>query len=241
MPSETRAVPEDIVRLRVNGLAVATWTASPRALEALAAGRLLSLGYVRERSDLLAVAVGSAGEGAHVLDAEVSAAAAAAATEEREHRREHGCGLRFLIDCRPELVPARDRAMSVPVLDAFPELFRALFEQSPSRETTGGHHTTALTDGAGLSHAHEEVGRHNAADKAIGGAFLAGEELAGLGMITTARISGEIADKAARAGLAWVASRSVPTTMAVAIAAAAGMPLVGRAAGRGARVFGAEA
>ena len=50
-------------------------------------------------------------------------------------------------------------------------------------------------------------------------------------------ISGGIAEKAARAGLAWVASRSVPTTLAVEIAAAAGLPIVARAAGKDARVF----
>lgn len=238
MPSPTQAVPEEIVRLHVNGLHVATWTASPGALEALAAGRLLSLGYLRDRTDLLADAVRAPGEGVHELHAEVPAAAATAAVEERDHRREHGCGLRFLIDCRPELLPARDHAMAVPELDAFPDLFRALFEQSPARATTGGHHTTALTDGSALTHVHEEVGRHNAADKALGSAFLAGDELGGLGMITTARISGEIAEKAARAGVAWVASRSVPTSLAVEIAAAAGMPLIGRAAGKDARVFG---
>jgi FdhD protein len=81
------------------------------------------------------------------------------------------------------------------------------------------------------------VGRHNGADKAIGGALLAGSALRGLGLMTSARISGEIAEKAARAGLAWVASRSVPTTMAVEIASAAGIPLIARAAARDARVF----
>ncbi|NIP78675.1 MAG: sulfurtransferase FdhD, partial [Gemmatimonadetes bacterium] len=82
-----------------------------------------------------------------------------------------------------------------------------------------------------------EVGRHNGVDKTIGSALLAGSTLTTLGLLTTARISGEIAEKAARAGLAWVASRSVPTTLAVEIAAAAGLPLVARAPGKDVRVF----
>ena len=45
----------------------------------------------------------------------------------------------------------------------------------------------------------------------------------------TGRISAELAFKAARAGLAWVATPSVPSTLAVEIARRSGMMLVGRA------------
>ncbi len=144
------------------------------------------------------------------------------------------------MDCRPDLLPQRDPRRAPP-LDRFPELFRELFDRSPSRETTGGHHTTALARDRRLVHVHEEIGRHNAVDKVIGAAFLAGDPLERLGLVTTARISGEIAEKAARAGLAWIASRSVPTTLAVAIARTAGLPIVARAAGRDPAVFGGEA
>ncbi len=238
MSSATAPVPEEPVRLRVNGLALATWSASPVALEALGAGRLVTAGFVRDRSELLALDALPPEEGIHRIHAEVPPARAAAAIREREHRHEHGCGLRFLLDCQPDLLPARSPGGSeVPELAVFPELFRKLFDQSPSRKTTGGHHTTGLSDGRRLRHVHEEVGRHNGADKVIGAALLAGEALDALGLVTSARISGEIAEKAARAGLAWVASRSVPTTLAVEIAAAAGLPLIARAAGKDARVF----
>lgn len=238
MSHTTAPVPEEPVRLRVNGLPLATWSASPAALEALGAGRLVAAGFVHDRADLLGIQALAPEHGIHRVHAEVAAERAATAIRERDHRREHGCGLRFLLDCRPELLPdASERDARVPDLDAFPDLFRELFDRSPSRETTGGHHTTALTDGTRLMHAHDEVGRHNGADKAIGAALLAGDDLGRLGMLTSARISGEIAEKAARAGLAWVASRSVPSTLAVEIAAAAGMPLIARAPRKDARVF----
>jgi len=235
------AVPEEVVRLRVNGSDVATWTCSPEALEALAAGRLRALGFIRSTADLSSVEVGRE-PGALTIDARVPAAAVARAEEEAEHRRRHGCGLRFLIDCRPDLVPARPSnsgaQASLPTGDAFPALFRDLFQQSPSRKEGGGHHTVALSDGETLVHVHEEVGRHNGVDKAIGAALLAELDLHSYGLLVTARISGEIAEKATRAGLAWVASRSVPTTLAVEIASAAGLRLVGRAASPDARIFG---
>jgi formate dehydrogenase assembly factor FdhD len=45
----------------------------------------------------------------------------------------------------------------------------------------------------------------------------------------TGRISAELAFKASRAGLSWVATPSVPSTLAVEIARRSGMVLVGRA------------
>lgn len=252
----TAAVPEEVVRLDVNGLRVATWSASPHALDALGAGRLVALGFVAARTDLLALRV-HRDHAVHRIAAEVRPERVAAALQEREHRAEHGCGLRFLLDCRPDLAgsppdrvaadsqtlagrarpPGRPAPVAQPPLDVFPDLLRELFDRSPSRQTTGGHHTAALSDGARLTHLHEVIGRHNGADRAIGGALLAGDDLSGLGLITTARISGEMAEKAVRAGLGWIASRSVPTTLAVEIAAAAGIPIVARAGGSAARVF----
>lgn len=232
----TEAVPEVPVHLRVNGDTVAHWTCSPVAPEALGAGRLASMGYLRTPGDLADIVVRTLEHGVLRIDARVSERGVAAALDEREHRRSHGCGILFLRDCRPDLMRTRSDAR-VPGPDLFPDLFRQLYERSPTRRTTGGHHTVALSDGAGLFHVHEEVGRHNGADKAIGGCLLAGGDATHLGIITTARISAEIAEKSARAGLAWIASRSVPTTMAVEIAAAAGMAIVARAAGKEARVF----
>jgi FdhD protein len=113
--------------------------------------------------------------------------------------------------------------------DVMRGLFKDVFHRGARYQDTGGIHAAALTDGAAvLAHA-EDVGRHNAVDKVIGAAILAGRDLAGLGLLVTGRISAELAFKAARAGLAWVATISVPTTLAVTIAGRAGVVLVGRA------------
>lgn len=242
MTRVTAPVPEEPVRLLANDVPVATWTASPRGLAALGAGHLMALGYVRGAGDILdtrVISADKAGDGVHRIEVTVPGERVAVGAEEQDHRSWHGCGLRYLLDCRPDLLPEREPESHVPVpdLDTFPELFRQLFDRSPSRQTTGGHHTTALTDGSRLVHLYEVIGRHNGADKAIGGALLSADDLRGLGMVVTARISGRIAEKAVRAGLAWVASRSVPTSLAVELAVAAGLPLVARAAGKEARVF----
>ena len=66
-------------------------------------------------------------------------------------------------------------------------------------------------------------------DKVLGATLMAGRRADDLMLLVTGRISGELAFKAARARLAVVATPSVPSSMAVEIAQAAGMALIGRA------------
>jgi FdhD protein len=66
-------------------------------------------------------------------------------------------------------------------------------------------------------------------DKVMGAALQDGRSPQGLILLVTGRISGELGYKAARAGISCVATPSVPSTIAVQIAKAAGMLLVGRA------------
>jgi FdhD protein len=82
-----------------------------------------------------------------------------------------------------------------------------------------------------------DVSRHAAVDKAAGAALLGGVDDAPRGLVLTARISGQIALTAARSGIGWIASRSIPTTLAVAIGAAAGLTLVARAGSRDVHTF----
>lgn len=239
MPRTVEAVPETVIRLSVNAVPVATWTCSPGGLESLAVGRLLALGFLDSVAELGGVRVTDAGDIARV-DAEIDPERAAAGFDERTHRLERGCGLRHLLDCAPGGVGRADPPAPPPSAGSCGELLRELFARSPSRASAGGHHSAALSDGLALMYTHEEVGRHNAVDRAIGQALLDGADrarLGALGLVTTARISGEIAEHAARARVGWIASRSVPTTLALEIASTGGLAIVARAAGADARVF----
>jgi FdhD protein len=127
-------------------------------------------------------------------------------------------GLPRITSAPPEMDTARTRA-----------LFKELFARGERYKETGGVHAAALTDGVTLLHHAEDIGRHNAVDKVMGSALQAGRNPEGLVLLVTGRISGELAHKAARARIALVATPSVPSTIAVDIAKAAGMTLVGRA------------
>ncbi|HEX9106422.1 MAG TPA: formate dehydrogenase accessory sulfurtransferase FdhD, partial [Longimicrobiales bacterium] len=204
----------------------------------LAAGRLLAEGFIRGREDLLQLTIDDAPAGT-IMRAQLPEALAAAAFARLERLPADDAppgGPQPTTAGHPR--PDRVRA-PVPPLSAFAPLFRQLFASAEQYEQSGGLHSAALCDGARLLHTVEEVGRHNAVDKAIGLGLLAGDDLSRLGLLLSARVSGAMAAKAARAGLAWVASRSVPTTMAVAVAETSGLPIVARAAGKEPYVYAA--
>jgi len=136
--------------------------------------------------------------------------------------------------------PASEAALNVRRCEPpgdFAELFRELYARAARYRDTGGIHAAAIASGTTIVAHAEDVGRHNAVDKVIGEAARTGQSLAGCGLVTSARVSGEMARKAARAGLGWIASRSVPTTLALGIAGLAGVVIVARAASPNPRVF----
>ncbi|HEY6780883.1 MAG TPA: formate dehydrogenase accessory sulfurtransferase FdhD, partial [Thermoleophilaceae bacterium] len=74
----------------------------------------------------------------------------------------------------------------------------------------------------------EDVGRHNAMDKAIGGLLLAGRfPLPGVLACLRGRAAFELVQKASLAGLAGVIAVGAPSTLAVDLARERGMLLCG--------------
>ncbi|HEB01778.1 MAG TPA: formate dehydrogenase accessory sulfurtransferase FdhD [Nitrospirae bacterium] len=92
---------------------------------------------------------------------------------------------------------------------------------------TGCVHRAALLDGDEVIAYAEDIGRHNAVDKVIGGAILDGEDFRGKVLLASGRLSSEIVSKCAAWGIPIVASRAAPTARGVSIAEEAGVTLVG--------------
>lgn len=204
-------VEEAVVRLVAGGLPLFEWRCTPVDLPALVIGRL----YIEELSDDTAIASVLALEH-HDDEITIVIPVALRAAEPRS---------------------APSKRVGVPTADTFAELFRELFARVDAKHESGGMHAAALATNGRIAYEAEDVGRHNAVDKVIGMALLDHADLAAHGLLVSSRISGEIARKATRCAIGWLASRSIPTTLAVRTAQRVHLPIIGRAAGKHAFIY----
>ncbi|MFM9012974.1 MAG: formate dehydrogenase accessory sulfurtransferase FdhD, partial [Gemmatimonadota bacterium] len=220
-------VDEVPVWLEVNGEPAVTWMCTPDQLPELVVGWCYGEGYIDARADLLSMRPCAKEPGFWVTVPDERYQT----VEGQERRRvlASGCGAVTTILGSLSRVPRRTTTPAIPDLERTRALFKALFAKGERYQHTGGIHAAALTDGTTLLAHAEDIGRHNAVDKVMGQRLLAGERPDDLILLVTGRISGELAFKAARARIAVVATPSVPSTVAVEIARAVGMVLIGRA------------
>ncbi len=122
------------------------------------------------------------------------------------------------------------------VILALPDLLRAA---QAVFETTGGLHAAGLFSPRGeLIALREDVGRHNALDKLVGSQALEGAlPLHDRVLMVSGRVSFEIVQKAAVAGIAVVCAVSAPTDLAIEAADRLGVTLVGFLRGDGFNVY----
>jgi FdhD protein len=212
MTDEAMPVVEEVpVRLVAGGETLYEWRCTPTELTALVVGRLYADALINNGDIAAQLHSSRVGDDiAIVLSSHVAS----------QH-----------------IMRARVSPVTIPSHEEFAELFRALFAHVDEKHEHGGMHAAALARDGRIAFVAEDVGRHNAVDKVIGMAVLAGADLAAHGMLVSARVSGEIARKAARCAVKWLASRSLPTTLAVQTAQMGGMPIIGRAAGRNAYIY----
>jgi FdhD protein len=124
---------------------------------------------------------------------------------------------------RPVERPEHD--LDLAVVRRLPEALRAgqqVFER------TGGLHAAGLFSVAGDPWViREDIGRHNAVDKVTGARVLAGLDPAAPYLCVSGRIGFELVQKAVAAGVGALVAVGAPSSLAVHLAAQAGLGLVG--------------
>lgn len=103
-----------------------------------------------------------------------------------------------------------------------------LLERQQAFHSTGGLHAAAAFDPSGeIVAVREDVGRHNAVDKVIGHLARLQWPLPPLGLMVSGRVSFEITQKAAVAGLSLICGVSAASSLAVELAEEFGMTVIG--------------
>lgn len=225
---------EEPLEIRIGKHPLVVTMRTPGHDEELAAGFLLSEGIVRVREEVRKL-VHCPLTQSHGNILNVTLSAHAKFTPESARRFgtiSTSCGLcgktsiEFIHQHFPVIDSGRKVRIEESQLLGLPQRLR---EAQENFSRTGGIHAAAIFHFRGdLVILREDIGRHNAVDKAIGHAFL--NNLLPLNehvLMVSGRLSLEIVQKALAAGIPIMASVSAPSTLAVNFARANGQTLIG--------------
>ena len=215
------------VALEFNGLAYAVMMATPADLEDFATGFALTEGLAAHAGEVTDLAVAEVELGWIVRAALSGLGAEQLGERVRSRVAESSCGLCGIENLEAVARPLPPVAAHDPIApDAIFAALAAMQHLQPLGFATGAAHAAAWCDSAGaVGCVREDVGRHNALDKLIGAMARAGRTLAPGFVLSTARCSYEIVEKAVRSGATSLVTMSLPTSMAVDRARAAGLSL----------------
>ena len=221
---------EEPLSIRIQGASYSVVMRSPGDEIAHVAGFCLAEGLVDEPEDIVTIGFCTE-EGTNVATVTLTENRAAKVAELLARKgfvSQTSCGI-----CGKEVVRDLHQITSpVPeTLSITPDQIRQcasrLFEFQPLHQKTRSAHAAVIFDkNFQMLSSAEDVGRHNALDKAIGKVFMNHQmNHAGFGLMSS-RLSYELVQKAARAGLEMLVGISRPTSLGVDLARAVRMTLV---------------
>lgn len=228
------------VALAYNGIGHAVLMATPCDLQDFALGFSLSEGIVSHADEILDCGVSPSAEGVQV-DLVITARRAAMLAERRRTMiGASGCGL-----CGVETLEAALRPLSPVKVRKTPvaasAIHRALAalsqHQMLNRETGAAHAAAWVAEDGTILGVREDVGRHNALDKLIGGNSRLRDHTGAGFLVMTSRCSYELVAKAITLGINLMVTISAPTSLALDCAARYGLCLAGVARADAMRVY----
>ena len=217
---EDEVVCEHFREMIVNGIHVLTLSCSPSDLTELAVGRLKTEGMIDNTDDIEKIFICGKGE---ICEVTLTKQLRAVQTVPREP----SC-------CTGNKVYA-ETERKFPVLPCAEPDMRKVFELADRfgrdgklHKSTGGTHSCYLHTGRDIV-SFEDIGRHNAVDKAVGYMLMQGLDPACCMLFTTGRIADDMAVKAVMSGIPVLVSKSVPTHRAILTAKEHSLTLICKA------------
>jgi formate dehydrogenase accessory protein FdhD len=226
-PRHEQLAAEVPVAMLYNGLPHAVMLATPSDLEDFAFGFAVTERIVASVDELKLLELRWTEHGVALAMLIPPEQIAALRTRERNLTGRTGCGLCGTATLEAAIRPVRRVLRTAPPLSAEDiwNGMRELAARQPLNSATGSVHAAALVAADGAVTVREDVGRHNAIDKAAGAVLRARQQPEAL--LVTSRASYEVVHKAAEVGCQLVAAISAPTALALQLAQQAGVTLVG--------------
>ena len=193
---------------------------TPELLPQLALGRLLTEGWINSADEVERVAVCAQG-----LKISVQLRHPLAAAEQAGQEVPSCCtdNLTLASPVRlPPLAPVPQREIPAAWVDALAD---AMGQGLPLYRATHAVHSCLLLRAGKILYRCEDLGRHNALDKAVGCALTEGVPLAECVLFTSGRVPVDMVRKAIRAGLPALVSKSMPTVQSLELAEEYGLKL----------------
>jgi FdhD protein len=240
-PSQTvRVLPEEVpVALVYDGSTHAVMMATPQDLEDYALGFSLAEGKIADSSEIAGLDVVEQEAGIELRMWMSPGAGHRLAVRRRAMLGPTGCGLCGLESLEEALPPLGTVKSNLKVSAV--EIEAAVASLAPAQklnsEARALHAAGFWTLDRGLVALREDVGRHNALDKLAGALSRAALDASTGLVVLTSRISVELVQKAVRMGAQVLVAVSAPTALAVRVADAAGITLVGIARDESFEIF----
>lgn len=233
---EDYVISEVPITLELNGKEFVTLLCAPIMLTELIVGFLFTETLIKEYADIVSLQVDLEKQRVTVETVNKSSLA-----EKLYGKRTitTGCGRGTIFyHVSDALRMTKNESQLTVEAEAIVAMMKAWQDQTSLFLLTGGTHAAALGTVTGeIIALAEDIGRHNAVDKVLGQALIAGWDLSDKLIMTTGRISSEMLIKAAKASLPVVISRSAPTELALALAQELGVTVVGFARGRRLNIY----
>jgi FdhD protein len=235
-----RVVPVEVpVALVYDGSTYAVMMASPTHLEDFAIGFSLSEGVIGAPEEISSLEVLAHDNGVELRMWLAEGRARDLVARRRQITGPTGCGLCGVesLDAVASAFAPVDSDVTFSAAEIEAALAALPAAQVLNQETHAVHGAGFWTADRGLVAIAEDVGRHNALDKLIGGLRRKGIAVSRGMILLTSRVSVEMVQKAATAGAPVVVAVSAPTGLALKVAEAAGIALVAVARKDGFEVF----